>query len=417
MNTDDLILHGLSTMKKFISVIFLALFGIGIAHAQTQQQFPPQPYRPDELISLNPNVPFSTALDILNGFSQKFENRLLIDSKERSKPIGVSVENMQWKRALEYILRANLLKYVAHDRFYEVQEMVESKTVVDPNLITVATREIEINAVFFQADYETLHEMGIDWTTFKNGQVRAQAFGASNVGKEYLRILANGNIKNTTISVSALLRLFESKNKGEVLARPQIRVMDGQKGRIKVGKNFYLILQDFAGNSRYTEYESGVILTVTPKIYGRSDSTFIYLDILAERSDVQNDVFGPTKNITEGATRVLLLNGEETVLAGLLSHETQDLRRGVPILKDMPLLKYFFSYHSKTVRKKELVILMEAKIVPTLLARRNAPPLELNRYLEQKRQELKKLQQPNEYDSNSRRTVPKGTSRVTQRKP
>jgi type IV pilus assembly protein PilQ len=257
--------------------------------------------------------------------------------------------------------------------------------------------------------------MGIDWTTFKNGTVRAQAFGASNVGKEYLRILANGNLKNSTISVSALLRLFESKNKGEVLARPQIRVMDGQKGKIKVGKNFYLILQDFAGNSRYTEYEAGVILTVTPKIYGRSDSTFIYLDILAERSDVQNDVFGPTKSVTEGATRVLLLNGEETVLAGLLSHETLNLRRGIPILKDMPLLKLLFSYNSKSVRKKELVILMEAKIVPTLLSRRNAPPLDLNRYLDRERQEFKKLQQGNE--SSTRRSSPKGTSRMTQTKP
>ena len=404
-------------MKKIILALILIFFGIGIAQSQTQQQFPPQPYRPDEVVSLNPNVPFNTAMDILNGFSQKHENRLLIDSKVRTKPIGVSVENMQWKRALEYILRANLLKYIAHDRYYEVQDMLDTKPAVDPNTITIGTREVEINAVFFQADYETLHEMGIDWTTFKNGTVRAQAFGASNVGKEYLRILANGNIKNTTISVSALLRLFESKSKGEILARPQIRVMDGQKGKIKVGKNFYLILQDFAGNSRYTEYEAGVILTVSPKIYGRSDSTFIYLEILAERSDVQQDAFGPTKSITEGSTRVLLLNGEETVLAGLISQETQNLRRGVPILKDLPLLKYFFSYHSKAYRKKELVILMEAKIVPTLLARRNAPPIEMNRYLDQKRQEFKKLQQPNDYDSSSKRSTPKGSSRVTQTKP
>jgi type II secretory pathway component GspD/PulD (secretin) len=266
---------------------------------------------------------------------------------------------------------------------------------------------------FFQADYETLHEMGIDWTTFKNGTVRVQTLGASNVGKDFLRASYNGAFQGNTINVSALLRLFESKNKGEVLARPQIRVMDGEKGKIKVGKNFYLILQDFAGNSRYTEYESGVILTVTPKIYGRSDSTFIYLDILAERSDVQNDVFGPTKNVTEGATRVLLLNGEETVLAGLISHETQNLRRGVPILKDIPLLNYVFSYNSKAIRKKELVILMEAKIVPTLLARRNMAPGDMNRYLERQRQELKKLQ-PENKESSVRR---KGTSRVSQNRP
>jgi len=407
-------------MKQFTSIIFLVVFGLEVAQSQTQQQFPAQPYRPEELVSFNPNVPFNTAMDILNSFSQRYENRLLIDSKVRTKPIGVSVENMHWKRALEYILRANLLKYAARDRYYEVQDMIDTQQPADPqeNAVNVATREVEINAVFFQADYETLHEMGIDWTTFKNGSVTMQTFGASNVGKEYLRASSKGVLqgKGIRIRVETLLRLFESKNRGEVLARPQIRVIDGQKGKIKVGKNFYLILQDFAGNSRYTEYEAGVILTVTPKIYGRSDSTFIYLDILAERSDVQPDAFGPTKSITEGSTRVLLLNGEETVLAGLLSHETQSLRRGVPLLKDLPLLKYLFGYNYKNVLKKELVILLEARIVPTLLSRRNAPPVDLQRYLERERQEFKKLM-PNGNESSPQRSSPRGASRTTQRKP
>jgi type II secretory pathway component GspD/PulD (secretin) len=258
--------------------------------------------------------------------------------------------------------------------------------------------------------------MGIDWTTFKNGNVRVQTLGASNVGKEFLRASYNGAIQGTSVNVTALLRLFESKSKGEILARPQIRVMDGQKGKIKVGKNFYLILQDFAGNSRYTEYEAGVILTVTPTLYGRNDSTFIHLDILAERSDVQPDAFGPTKNITEGATRVLLLNGEETVLAGLLSHEKQDLRRGLPILKDLPLFRYIFGYNSKTMRKKELIILIEAKVVPSLLARKNAPAQNLNKYLEKQRQEFNKLQQEGD-DGSARRSPTRGTSRNAQQRP
>jgi type IV pilus assembly protein PilQ len=405
-------------MMKITSAVILVL--ICMTEAQAQQNFPAQPYRPDELVSLNRNVPFNTALEILNGFSQRFENRLLIDSKVRTNPIGVSVENMHWKRALEYILRANLLKYAARDRYYEVQEMIDAQQQEpEKEVIDIKTREVEINAVFFQADYESLHEMGIDWTTFKNGTVRVQTLGASNVGKEFVRASYNGTIQGTNVNVAALLRLFESKSKGEILARPQIRVMDGQKGKIKVGKNFYLILQDFAGNSRYTEYEAGVILTVTPTLYGRNDSTFIHLDILAERSDVQPDAFGPTKNITEGATRVLLLNGEETVLAGLLSHEKQDLRRGLPILKDLPLLRYLFGYNSKTVRKKELIILIEAKVVPSLLARKNAPReagQNLNRAIEKQRQEFNKLQSEGG-DGSARRSPTRGTSRNAQQRP
>jgi type II secretory pathway component GspD/PulD (secretin) len=138
---------------------------------------------------------------------------------------------------------------------------------------------------------------------------------------------------------------------------------------------------------------------------------------LAERSDVQPDAFGPTKNITEGATSVLLLNGEETVLAGLLSHEKQNLRRGIPILKDLPLIRYVFGYNSSVHRKKELIILLEAKIVPSLMVRKNMTPMDLNKYLEKQRQEFKKLQQESRGQSDSRRVPARGANRTSQGRP
>jgi len=140
-------------------------------------------------------------------------------------------------------------------------------------------------------------------------------------------------------------------------------------------------------------------------VLGRNDSTFIYLDIAAERSDVAPDVIGVTKNITQGTTQVLLLNGEETVLAGLLSHETQLLRKGIPILKDLPPwflgLRYLFGYESKKIVKKELVIFIEAKLVPSLLKRkltRNSAP----EFFERGWQDVKKLQQRNSQDKGAR---------------
>ncbi|MDZ7268163.1 MAG: type II and III secretion system protein [candidate division KSB1 bacterium] len=360
-------------MKKSLFVSLLVL--CGVVAARGQNNLPTQPYGPDEMVSLNPNVPLPTALEILSGFARKFENRVIVDAKAPNKPIGVSVENMHWKRALEYVLRSNMLRYEPHEQYYEVLEMVPGQAAAaEPKQaqeddISIDTREIEINAIFFQADYETLHELGINWSTFKNGTVQFQTFSADEVAKDILRVSAGGSIRGA-VNVNALLRAFESRSLGEIIARPKIRVMDGEKGKIKVGKNFYLTLQDFAGNTRFSEYESGIILTVAPTLHGRNDSTFIYLDLTAERSDVQPDAIGVTKSITEGQTHVLLLDGEETVMAGLLSHERLKVRKGVPLLKDIPILGYLFGYNSHRLRKKELVILLEARIVPPLLGRR-----------------------------------------------
>jgi len=358
-------------MKRIFAFV-LMMSCVDLAQSQQQERTVFQSYNPAEMISLKRDVPLKTALDILNGFCQRFENRIIVDNKERNQPIGVSIENMQWKRALEYILRSNMMKYVQFDKYYQIEDGIEQEeALVEP--VTIATREVEINAVFFQADYQTLVEFGIDWTTFKGGSVRISASGASNVVNDYLRV-SGGKTINGTVRVDALLRAFESDSRGEIIARPQVRVMDGQQGKIKVGKNFYLTLSDFAGNTRFTEYESGIILTVKPTVLGKNDSTFIYLDISAERSDVAPDAIGVTKNITQGNTQVLLLNGEETVLAGLLSHETQLVRKGIPVLKDLPPwffgLRYLFGYESKKIAKKELIIFIEAKLVPSLLRRR-----------------------------------------------
>lgn len=409
------------THDKTTLTVFFCIFAATVIFGQENN--PIRTYRPDEMVSFHRNMPLNTALEILSTFSQANDGRILIytNLRELSKPIGVAVENMYWKRALEYILRSNMLKYTLHPKHYEIQTLVEAANPTPQEEdINVETREVEINAVFFQADYETIYELGIDWSTFKNGVVGIEAFGASSVAQEFLRISTSQKISGN-VRVDALLRAFESRNKGEVIARPHVRVMDGEQGKIKVGKNFFLTLQDFAGNTRFTEYESGIILTVTPTLYGRNDSTFIHLDILTERSDVVNDAIGVTKDITESKTRVLLLNGEETVIAGLFSYEIQNLRKGIPILKDLPGwffgLKYLFGFESKGYTKKELVVFIRARIVPRLLSRR-LERVNVRDYLGTQRRELNQYIQEN---GKTRRALPNarkrnGTTRQNQKR-
>lgn len=363
--------------------------------AQVQSDLPVRSYRPDELVSLHPNVPLETALQILSTYAQTNEGRILVYTKLAglSKPIGVSVENMHWKRALEYILRSNMLKYTVFEKHYEIEPVRQTTTSpAQESGIDFDTREVEINAVFFQADYETVYELGIDWSTFKDGTVGIRALGASNVAQEFFRI-STGRQLSGRVRVDALLRAFESRNRGEIIARPHVRVMEGEKGKIKVGKNFFLSLQDFAGNTRFSEYESGIILNVTPEIYGSGDSMFIYLDIDAERSDVLPDAIGVTKSITESKTRVLLRNNEETVIAGLFSNERRHLRKGIPILKDLPPwffgLRYLFGYESSGYSKKELVIFIRARVVPAVFARQPGN-VNIRGYLNSQRREVNK---------------------------
>jgi type IV pilus assembly protein PilQ len=374
-----------------IKIFFIALAVVG-APLYAQDELPPRELNPDEFVSLDKSLPMKTALDILGQYSLRYDGKLIIDPVGVKGSINVMVNNMHWKRALEYVLRSNLLKFTERENYYEVTPLMKAEEAVEEEGITHDTREIEINAVFFEADYATLVEAGIDWSVIKNGRVLvANGNFASEVTRDLFNVEYNDSFRSW--DVFALLRTFETMDRGEVIANPQIKVMDGQEGKIKVGTNFFLTTRDFAGNTRFTEYESGVILTVTPQVLGNEDSLFIHLNIRAERSNVFPDPVSVTKGITESKTQVLLLNGEETVIAGLFSNEVREIRRGIPILKDLPPwffgLRYLFGYNSKEFKKKELIIILQASIMPTISERIGTRLMQKN-FIEQKRQDFKR---------------------------
>jgi len=368
-------------------IIMLAVTSFEI-HAQESI---PRQYGADEFVSLDSSVPMRTALDILSQFSSKFDNKIIIDPQNHTRSIAsvnVMVNNMYWKRALEYILRSNLLKYEEREKYYEIVPLGASRG-EQTESINTHTKEIEIHAIFFEADYQSLLETGIDWSAIEGGRIRFEG----KFGSEVSQALFNAGYVDSfgNWDVFALLRVFESMNKGEIIANPQIRVLDGQQGKIKVGTDFFLTVRDFAGNTRFTQFESGIILNVLPTIMGRNDTTFIHFDIITERSTVFPDPVSVTKATTESRTRVLLLDGEETAIAGLFSNEQRSTRKGIPILKDLPGwffgLRYLFGYTRKEVIKKELIILLRAKIVPTIAERMAKRNIQQD-FLQQKRREF-----------------------------
>ncbi len=383
-------------MRRMIPFLIFLLFSLGRYNTLAQdmnEEGVPGEYDPEEFISINSDLTMDVALEIIDQLSTKYEDKMIIDPGEHKGKIGVVVDNMHWKRALEYILKSNLLSYKTHPRHYEIVGMKEQEDKKGPSHITYETREIEIKAIFFEADHQTLSEIGIDWSTIKDGKVRlySEMRAGSNVTSDLFS--AGGQFIGKQLSVFTLIRTIQSLNKGQIIASPQIRIVEGQEGKIKVGKNFFLTTRDFAGNTRYSEYESGTILSVIPNIITEGKLQFIHLEIKAEKSDVVPSDVGVTKKITEGRTEVLLLNGEETAMAGLFSNEQTTLRKGVPILKDLPWwclgLRFFFGYSSEQVIKKELIILIQAEIVPSVVSRLKSKILQKD-YLQDRKQNFDK---------------------------
>jgi len=372
---------------NYRSLILFTLFICPfLASVAPGQEAMPREYQLEEFVSFDKKLPINEAINILSQFSQKYENKIIVDDVGNTAPIDVTVEKMHWKRALEYILRSNDMAFEENENYYRIVNIIPNDPSAEKK-IDWNTREVEIDATFFEADYDALSEVGVDWSTLSDGKVklRIEHNGASQAGQS----LSSASVAYVSkfISVAALIRVFEGRQLGKVLANPQIRIMDGKEGKIQVGNNFYLTTRDFAGNTRFSEYEAGTILTVTPRIIEQDGRLFIYLIIKAEKSNVVQGTNGVVKKVTDGQTEVLMLDGEETAMAGLFSSEENRVRKGIPLLKDLPWwvfgIRYLAGYNSVTIKKKELIILLKADIVPSLADRINEKK-KTNYYLKQK---------------------------------
>ena len=112
------------------------------------------------------------------------------------------------------------------------------------------------------------------------------------------------------------------------------------------------------------EYKKAVIrLEVTPYII---DGKTLKMKILTNKDEVDDSrkVNGNPYILTKSAeTRVVLFDGQTTVIGGLSKEKVTDDESGVPFLKNIPLLGYFFKGISKKNVKEELLIFITPYIL------------------------------------------------------
>jgi len=71
----------------------------------------------------------------------------------------------------------------------------------------------------------------------------------------------------------------------------------------------------------------------------------------------------PSINKKESSTEVLVRDGETTVIGGIVITDKSDTERGIPWLKDIPVLGWIFKNRSISDSQTELLIF----ITPTIL--------------------------------------------------
>jgi type II secretory pathway component GspD/PulD (secretin) len=220
------------------------------------------------------------------------------------------------------------------------------------------TPQITISAKLYEIDSKALFEMGIDWTVLQDGRSGEQS--TTSGISEVLGKFTYSTVKDD-IDLDAVLSAMMSNNAAEILAHPEITTVDNKEATILMGQEIPLKTLDEAGNVITEMTQVGTQLTVTPHITSKNT---ILMDLKPERSSYEVDPgAGVIINTQQAQTSVVVRDGQTVVIGGLTTQDTKRSNKGLPLLKDIPLLGHLFKFSREEVVKTDLVIFVTPHIV------------------------------------------------------
>ena len=231
-------------------------------------------------------------------------------------------------------------------------------------------KQVYIDVKILSVTLSKSHQTGINWQDL--------SFRLSGSGKTTTSNLIGHNsiFKSSTFSMNALLNVLATYGNVNSISNPQIVTLNNQKAVIQVGSNVYYkevskITKDQNGNV-FTEYTVnsqfvGVSLDIIPRISDNNEITlYVYPTISQFVTPPQansNRELPPDTKTNTLVSMVRLKNNQTLVLGGLIANDKGLRSNGVPILKEIPLVKYLFSYKESVTNKKEIVFTITPHII------------------------------------------------------
>ncbi len=165
---------------RYLLLCFLLCF-LGAQSAESQSGLRRDAALSRELISLTRDTPMDQALRVI----QTFSGRPIVDVQHLTDPVGVDIDRMPWPQAMALIANHNGLTLVEYANYYEISPLAGpvARELPQPD-VTVDSREVNISAIFFEADRSAIRELGIDWGTLSGGRVDMKAAFRLTVARE-----------------------------------------------------------------------------------------------------------------------------------------------------------------------------------------------------------------------------------------
>ena len=235
--------------------------------------------------------------------------------------------------------------------------------------------QVLIDVFITEVNLDDNVEFGVDFTynddTIISGQNRdytlTQTTGAADISLGLSYQLISDNI-------TALISALAQSDQLNLVTRPQIVTKDNAQAEIVLGRDVPIVRNtkvstEGAISSEVAYNAVTTHLKVTPHIH---PNDYITLDIEQLIDDISTETFQISENFNpqviirrRAKTNLRVKDGQTICLGGFVQDRTLEMEKGIPLLKDIPLLGYLFRYTSVSRVKQELIIFITPHILVT----------------------------------------------------
>lgn len=240
-------------------------------------------------------------------------------------------------------------------------------------VVDIAPKQIAIELRVMELSKEDALRAGIDWNIFTGGAVKILRLNNSQ-GTANTQPSNYVGVKFRDGDVAASLDKIATKN--NLIARPNMRAIDGRESELFVGEVIRYIVSITSGQNgpsvQTAELPIGVRLAVLPRIGGDGSIT---MDLRPRVSALKGFLEVPnggqlpqtTERIAQSTVQVT--SGDTIAIGGLIQDQDRKEASGIPLLMDLPLIGQLFRKTTNTRVRTEVVLFLTVRTIdadPTL---------------------------------------------------
>ncbi len=231
--------------------------------------------------------------------------------------------------------------------------------------------EVEIHIEILEINRSLINKLGAD---FGSGIVGVAA-GIAGAEGDISKTLNVNDLEGTNFFLTlptAALNFLESNSNNKILAKPNLRGIDGEEISFMVGDEvpipetqFQAIAAGGINSSPVTTYRYrnvGVEIKITPFIHQNNEVTLktkLTINFISSGASSSFPTFGKR----EIENKIRLKEGETNIIGGLIRDDVRGSLNGIPALARIPLLGKLFGNSEKNISQTDLIFSITPKII------------------------------------------------------